>query len=139
MSYKLKIDPKTRAGGRFIGASHKALLTALLKERDISGLTQQELARRLGVHRSVVSRLIKGDANLTFRSVGEIAWAMGWDAQLLLKRIEQSPGSNFSDVNAALKTSGSNVTSQFNGAGTKSKFFGSTNTRVYISRVLETS
>ena len=77
MSYELKINQKDRAAGRFIGAVRKALLLAALDEKERSGITQQSIAEKLNVNRSVINRLLRGDANLTLRSVGELAWALG--------------------------------------------------------------
>ena len=77
MSYELKISPKDRAAGRFIGAVRKSLILAALQEKKESGLSQAVVAQKLGVHRSVINRLLRGSANLTLRSVAEIAWALG--------------------------------------------------------------
>lgn len=77
MSYELKISEKDRAAGRFIGAVRKALLLAALDEKEASGITQHSIAKKLDVNRSVINRLLRGDANLTLRSVGELAWALG--------------------------------------------------------------
>ena len=76
MSFELKISPKDRAAGRFIGTVRKALIKAALDEKDRSGITQQAIAQKLNVNRSVVNRLLRGDSNLTLRSVAEIAWAL---------------------------------------------------------------
>ena len=36
--------------------------------------------------RSVVTRLLKGQANLTLRTIGELAWALGFEPILSLRR-----------------------------------------------------
>lgn len=99
MSYELKIDPKQRASGRFIGLVRKSLLSAALDEREKSGVTQQEIADRIGVNRSVINRLLRGKANLTLRTVGEIAWALGYVPYLTLERRVSESGSNHFDTN----------------------------------------
>jgi DNA-binding phage protein len=86
MSYEFRIGAKDRAAGRFIGAVKKALLRAALFEKQESGVTQQSIAQKLGVNRSVIHRMLKGEANLTLRSVAEIAWALGWEIDFTLKR-----------------------------------------------------
>lgn len=93
MSYELKIDPKKRAGSRFIGKVRKALISAAVDEKAASGINQQQLADALGVNRSVITRMLKGEGNLTLRSVGEIAWALGWDPDFTLRR-KSAPISN---------------------------------------------
>ena len=77
MSYELKIDAKDRAAGRFIGRVRKALVLAALDEKQRSGISQQSIADKLGVNRSVINRLLREDANLTLRSVAELAWTLG--------------------------------------------------------------
>lgn len=86
MSYELKIDPKSRAAGRFIGHVRKALVSAAIDEKKETGVNQNQIATRLGVNRSVINRLLRGEANLTLRSVAEIAWALGWEPVFSLRR-----------------------------------------------------
>jgi len=86
MSYELKIDPKKRAASRFIGKVRKALISAAIEEKELSGISQKDIAEAIGVHKSAVSRMLKGESNLTLRSVGELAWALGWDPDFSLKR-----------------------------------------------------
>lgn len=86
MSYELKIDPKKRAASRFIGKVRKALVSAVVDEKEESGINQQKLASTLGVHRSVINRMLKGESNLTLRSIGELAWALGWEPEFNMKR-----------------------------------------------------
>lgn len=86
MSYELKIDPKKRAASRFIGKVRKALILAALDEKEASGVNQQKLAVALGVNRSVINRMLKAESNLTLRSVGELAWALGYEPEITMKR-----------------------------------------------------
>lgn len=98
MSYELKIDPKKRAGSRFIAKVRKEVVAAAIDEKSASGLTQQDLANALGVHRSVITRLLKGDANLTLRSIGELAWALGWEPIFKMNRKTGAHHSNAAHV-----------------------------------------
>lgn len=86
MSYELKISAKDRAAGRFIGSVKKALLRAAFAEKESSGISQQSIAKKLGVNRSVIHRILKGESNLTLRSVGEIAWALGWNIEFIMRQ-----------------------------------------------------
>ena len=61
-----------------IGDLHAALQRVFICEREVSGLTQKELARRLKVNKSVVSRQLNGFENLTYDSIVRIALAMGY-------------------------------------------------------------
>jgi transcriptional regulator with XRE-family HTH domain len=44
---------------------------------DSLGITQKELARRLGVSAGRVSQILSGAENLTLRSLGALGWALG--------------------------------------------------------------
>jgi plasmid maintenance system antidote protein VapI len=94
MSYELKISPKKRAASRFIGKVRKALVSAAIDTKKDSGLTQQQLALALGVNRSAITRMLKGEGNLTLRSVGELAWAMGWEPDFTMNRRVDQPHAN---------------------------------------------
>ena len=94
MSYEIKIDPKKRAAGRFIGAVRKALVEAAIDEKKRSGISQQRVAECLGVNRSVINRMLNGSANLTLRSVAELAWALGLEPSFALKRRTPTGGDN---------------------------------------------
>ena len=86
MSYSLKIDPNRRAGSRFIGKVRKALISAALDEKK-NGVSQASIAKALGVNKSVINRLLRGDSNLTLRSVGEIAFVLGYEPDFHLQRL----------------------------------------------------
>lgn len=98
MSYELKIDPKKRAAGRFIGTVRKALILAAIEEKEKNGLTQQKVAQCLGVNRSVINRMLRGEENLTLRSVAELAWAMGWEPDFRLSPKAADRGNSPSEL-----------------------------------------
>jgi transcriptional regulator with XRE-family HTH domain len=77
MSYRLKIDPKSRKAARFISRLQKAIQKALID----SGKSQQDVATILGVDRSVINRRLSGKANLTARSIAEFAYALDKDIE----------------------------------------------------------
>lgn len=57
-----------------LSAAIIARIDAILKEK---GMTQRELARKLGCSEAVVSRWTTGFPNLTLRSIAEISTALG--------------------------------------------------------------
>jgi transcriptional regulator with XRE-family HTH domain len=59
-----------------------------------SGLKQQELAEKLGVHRSVVNRRLQGKSNLTLRTIAEMAWAMEMEPKFQMEKVNIPSGSN---------------------------------------------
>jgi hypothetical protein len=95
MSYRLKIDPRQRKAGRFIGLVRDSFLRAISDERKSGNrVTQQAIAQKLGVDRSVVNRWLTGEANLTLRSISDLAWALDRDVFFELRKREQVNGAN---------------------------------------------
>ena len=64
--------------------TNRMLLDLFLRERSKRKLTKAALAEALGVNRSTVTRMLKGKANLTERTIGELLWALGY-------RLNQTP------------------------------------------------
>ena len=94
MSYRIQLDPKRRKASRFIEKVRVALVSAFEEEHLENGLTQEALAEKLGVHKSIVSRRLRGKANLTLRSIGELAWALDRDVEFRLRKNEPTRGTN---------------------------------------------
>jgi transcriptional regulator with XRE-family HTH domain len=62
------------------------LVAALL---DSAGLTQRELADRLGVSEARASRILSGSGNLTLQSLASIGWALGIRFRLVPTKVEE--------------------------------------------------
>ncbi len=77
MSFRITISPKDQAAGRFVSRVRRELQKALAEEAQKRGLSQSDLARALGVNRSVISRELRGHKDLTLSRVAELAWALG--------------------------------------------------------------
>jgi len=71
MSYRMKIDRKSLNSARFISMLQRKIQDALIASR----MTQQQVAEKLEVDRSVINRRLSGKANLTARSIAEFAYA----------------------------------------------------------------
>ena len=93
-SFQISITPSRRAAGRFIGSVRRALQRTLAEEREHTGLTQAEIARRIGVHRSIINRELQGRQDITLGRVAELAWAMGKRATLSLEPAVVRVGQN---------------------------------------------
>ena len=93
-SYEYKIDERSRAGSRFITSVNNELRHALVTEKSERKLTQQAIADKLGVNRSVINRRFMGLENMTARSIGELLWAIGWEPHFEARKIEQNYGDN---------------------------------------------
>ena len=93
-SYEFKIDDQPRAGSRFITRVKEELQRALAAEKSERKLTQQAIADKLGVNRSVVNRRFMGLENMTARSIGELLWALGWEPYFEARKNEQNDSDN---------------------------------------------
>jgi transcriptional regulator with XRE-family HTH domain len=76
-SFQITITPSERAAGRFVSRVRRAIQKALAEETQKNGITQSDIARAIGVNRSVISREIRGHKDITLSRVGELAWALG--------------------------------------------------------------
>ncbi len=76
-SFQISISPPRRAATRFINRVRRSLQKALVEEQQSRGLTQSDIARCIGVHRSVINREMRGQKDLTLGRVAELAWALG--------------------------------------------------------------
>jgi plasmid maintenance system antidote protein VapI len=102
MSYELKINEKDRTAARFINSVRKKLFMAVFDAAGHKRTSQQAIATRLGINRSVVNRMLRG-GNLTLRSVAELAWALGKTPQFSLED-EESLASGKNWVREAAST-----------------------------------
>ncbi len=94
MSFQFDIGSRARNAGRFIGRVRNELLRALSERKREGKLSQQALARKLDVHRSLINRQLSGEANLTLRSLADLAWAMDMEIWFELKKPAAHPGQN---------------------------------------------
>lgn len=78
MSYRMQVDPKSRKAARFISRLQRTIQRSLIA----SGMTQQQVADALNVNRSVINKRLKGNANLTARSIAEFAYVFDKDIEI---------------------------------------------------------
>lgn len=93
-SFQISVSPKRRAAGRFVNRVRRAIQKAYVEEQADRGLTQSDIARSLGVHRSVISRELRGQKDMNIGRVGELAWALGREALFDLPPATQAAGAN---------------------------------------------
>ena len=94
-SFQFEIDEKSRAGSRFMSLVHDEIQRALVTERETRKVTQQSIAEKLGVNRSVVNRQVRGLENLTARTIAELLWAIGWEPHFEARKPGHERGANF--------------------------------------------
>lgn len=92
-SFRLGIKPSKKAAGRFISRARRKLQQAMIRS-EAQGVKQADVAREIGVHRSVVNRELRGEANITLGRFAELAHAMGGEAQIDICFPEDEAGRN---------------------------------------------
>lgn len=48
-----------------------------------NGITRADLAQRLGKDRSWVTRILRGNCNLTLKTISDIFWALGYKIEVV--------------------------------------------------------
>lgn len=87
-SFHVDLSAKDRASGRFMLRSLRNLARAAYGQMRRRRLSQSKVAQELGIDKAVVSRILKGGANPTLRTVGEMAWAFGLRPELTFHPLE---------------------------------------------------
>jgi transcriptional regulator with XRE-family HTH domain len=95
-SFQITLSPTKRAAGRFVYGVRRALQRAFAEEQTKRGLTQTAIANTIGVHRSVISRELRGVKDITLSRVAELASAMGRKAVLTFPEITLAQDANAS-------------------------------------------
>jgi transcriptional regulator with XRE-family HTH domain len=93
-SFHFDIGSRARHAGRFIGRVRGELLKALSQRKSEGHLPQQALAEKLGIERSAINRQLSGEANLTLRSLADLAWAMDMEISFALTAPPANAGQN---------------------------------------------
>ena len=92
--FHFDIGERARHAGRFIGRVRGELLRALSERKSEAGVSQQGLARKLDTERALINRQLSGEANLSLRSLADLAWAMDMEISFELKKPTVRAGQN---------------------------------------------
>ena len=92
--FHFDIGERARHAGRFIGRVRGELLRALNARKSEIGFSQQGLAQKLEAERSLINRQLSGEANLSLRSLADLAWAMDMEISFELKKPHPKAGQN---------------------------------------------
>jgi hypothetical protein len=82
--FDLGVSEKDAHAVDYMADTNRLLIKLFLDENKTRKLTKAKMAGALGVDKSVITKMLKGNANLTERKVGELLWALGY-------RLEQTP------------------------------------------------
>lgn len=86
MSYQMHLTPRKRKVARFVSQVYGQIQQAFTDAAREEGMTQRKLAEKLGVDKSVLHRRLTGEANLTLRSIADLAWALDADLEFAVRR-----------------------------------------------------
>lgn len=80
----------------YIAEIGRELQFAFMARKSQCGLTQQAVAKMLGINRSQVNRCLSGHANLTADTIGQLSWALRARPRfkLELEEIDGAKGAN---------------------------------------------
>lgn len=70
---------------------HKALIALLIKEREKAGITQTELAAKLGQYQSFVARLESGQRRVDVIELIELSEIIGFDVHEIVEAVRAEP------------------------------------------------
>jgi transcriptional regulator with XRE-family HTH domain len=103
-SFQYDIGSEGRRRSRFIWRVRNELLKALTEEKRKSSLTQQALAKRLGVRRSELNRWLTGEKPLSLRTVANLAGALDREITFKLRPPAATFGQNFVSGTSTITT-----------------------------------
>jgi hypothetical protein len=103
-SFQISITPSRRAAGRFVTRVRRAVQKMYAE----AGISQSEIARAIGVHRSVISRQLRGREDISLSRVGEFAWAMGRVAEISFLKPAIAAGANIPPAQTPVSVKASN-------------------------------
>jgi transcriptional regulator with XRE-family HTH domain len=108
-SFQISISPSRRAAARFVTGVRRKILKALEEEGKKRGLKQTDIARAIGIHRSVINRELRGKKDMTLGRVAELAWAMNREPVFDLPELTVKPGSNLPAPPQTIQAKSSNT------------------------------
>ena len=85
-SFQFGIDERNLTVSLMVHRIRDRLQRALLEEKQEQKFTQAQLARKLGVDRSVINRQLSGRENISVKRLAEFAWALGREIRFELPK-----------------------------------------------------
>lgn len=100
MSFLFELDPKDEAAADLVTSVGKQLQRAVIAR----GLTQNEIAQKLGVDRSRVNKCLSGFNNLTLKSLAELSWAMDGKVKIQIDLFPEEQEQTVDDITTNVVT-----------------------------------
>ena len=86
-SYRPRTDPRRKKFVDLIGLVHLEIDNAVAGWRvENQGASRAELARRLGLNKSVLTRRLKGTSNMTLKTIADLAWVLGRNIEFAMPK-----------------------------------------------------
>lgn len=101
-SYRFRTGGRQRKFVSLIGVVHSEIDRAFADWQAETGGTKSDLADKLGVHKSVLTRRLSGTANMTFKAVADLAWALDREVVFRMGTREELTGHS-SNVDSAIE------------------------------------
>lgn len=95
-SLRTLVSPNRRAAARLIGQTRRRLQQGLVARPN---LKRTKIADALGVHRSVITKHFNGTQDMTLGRVAELAWALGYEPELVLHDLDMPSTRNEAPAN----------------------------------------
>lgn len=92
-SFRPQISPRRRAFARLLGDIQQELARVMA---DTPRVSKAEIARRLGINRSLVTRRLNGTSNMTLESLSDLAWAL--DQRVIVRLEDRTPATVWSNA-----------------------------------------
>lgn len=84
-SFDLDISDRDLAAARYITRVQRHLILQFLRKGRELHLTRADVARKLDVDKSTVSRMLNGKSNLTARTISDLCWALDMEPDLVTR------------------------------------------------------
>jgi len=93
--FEFEIDEKDLAAAKFLGDTRQGLVHAILEAvKNDPSLSRSAIAKKIGMDKGSLSKLLNGNINMTMRTLADIAWAIGRHPEVHLRSSEQRASSN---------------------------------------------
>lgn len=93
--FDFEIDEKDLASAKFFGDTRRCLVEAFLEEnKNDRQINQALIARKIGMDKGTLSKILRGQGNMTLRTLSDIAWALGFVPEVHLHRQNEAKQSN---------------------------------------------
>ena len=81
-SFSFKRPPRRKQFMKFITKIHELLEDAYKQEQKENGTKKSDIADRLGVHKSYITRLMNGTSNMTLETLSNLAYELDRDIKI---------------------------------------------------------